>query len=340
MQESVDLSPGLNFMPKVDGVIDLDISTWRRQMSARRRELLRRRRATYVDEEGRIWRWGSRTTLQIRCVAECLGTFGILLCGTLAARLGFSGLTVALAWGIAVGSGVAFYSSISGAHFNPAVTLTLAASDSFPWRDVPAYLGSQYLGAVLATLVAACLTPLPMLGAAAAALPCATLGAEAMVTSMLLYACLAVGDGLASGRIARRIMPALIGMVIASINVAFTELGAGINPAMSAAPRIVAALGGSGAATLSRGAVAYTLGPLLGGIAGGFMWAMSSGRGHGIFEVFANLGRMISPWYGEAWELLPSNEKAVSMPDGDDLPAEGSESDVVVLTPQSYDSEY
>jgi glycerol uptake facilitator protein len=38
---------------------------------------------------------------------------------------------------------------ISGAHLNPAVTLGLAAIGSFPWSDVPAYIGAQMLGAFL-----------------------------------------------------------------------------------------------------------------------------------------------------------------------------------------------
>ena len=335
MQESTGLEelPSLNFMPTVDGVLDLDISDSRRRVSARRRRLLRRRRANYVDSEGRTWRWGSSTTLRSRCIAECLGTFAILFFGTLVARLGFGGLTTALAWGLGVGSMVALYSTTSGAHFNPAVTLTVASSDSFPWRDVPAYLFSQYVGALLAALAAVSLVPLPM--TAAAALPCASLAPEIGVTSLLVYACMAIGDGLASGRIARRVVPVLIGLVITSLNLAFMELSPGINPAMSAAPHIAAALRRGGAAALSRGIVAYTLGPLLGGIGGGFMWAMSSGRGHGAFKVFARLGRMMSPWYGEAWELLPPTETQGDTTRLEECrvgEGEGQQRSVVVLT--------
>lgn len=44
--------------------------------------------------------------------------------------------------------------SVSGAHFNPAVTLAEAGAGGLPWRDVPAYLISQLAGAFSGTLLA------------------------------------------------------------------------------------------------------------------------------------------------------------------------------------------
>ena len=41
---------------------------------------------------------------------------------------------------------------ISGCHINPAVTVALALTGKFPWKDVPAYIGAQALGAVLGSL--------------------------------------------------------------------------------------------------------------------------------------------------------------------------------------------
>jgi glycerol uptake facilitator protein len=38
---------------------------------------------------------------------------------------------------------------ISGCHINPAVTVALAATGKFPWKDVPGYLGAQAVGATI-----------------------------------------------------------------------------------------------------------------------------------------------------------------------------------------------
>lgn len=58
-------------------------------------------------------------------------------------------IVITLAWGMAVFVAVAVSAPSSGAHINPAVTLGLALSGSFPWSEVPVYWAAQMLGAVL-----------------------------------------------------------------------------------------------------------------------------------------------------------------------------------------------
>jgi len=56
---------------------------------------------------------------------------------------------ISLAFGTIVIATVYALGHISGNHINPAVTLGLAVTGKFPWKDVPAYLGAQLVGAVI-----------------------------------------------------------------------------------------------------------------------------------------------------------------------------------------------
>jgi glycerol uptake facilitator protein len=56
---------------------------------------------------------------------------------------------ISLAFGTIVIATVYALGHISGNHINPAVTVGLAVTGKFPWRDVPAYLGAQLVGAVI-----------------------------------------------------------------------------------------------------------------------------------------------------------------------------------------------
>ncbi len=96
--------------------------------------------------------------------AEWLGTFWLVLggCGSavLAANFGGDGnplgiglLGVSLAFGLTVLTGAYALGHISGAHFNPAVTLGLWAGGRFPVRSVVPYVIAQVLGAVAAGAV-------------------------------------------------------------------------------------------------------------------------------------------------------------------------------------------
>jgi aquaporin Z len=95
-----------------------------------------------------------------RLGAEFLGTFWLVFggCGSavLAAafpRLGIGFLGVALAFGLTVLTMVYAVGHISGGHFNPAVTVGLASARRFAWKDVPAYVITQVIGAVAAAAV-------------------------------------------------------------------------------------------------------------------------------------------------------------------------------------------
>jgi len=95
-----------------------------------------------------------------QAAAEFLGTFWLVFAGTgaavLAAAVGNNGIGwigVALAFGLTVVTMAYAVGHISGAHFNPAITIGLWAGGRFPAAKIPVYLISQVLGAIAASAV-------------------------------------------------------------------------------------------------------------------------------------------------------------------------------------------
>src|SRR5882672_6013447 len=90
-----------------------------------------------------------------KLAAEFIGTFWLVLggCGSavLAAafpHVGIGLLGVSFAFGLTVLTGAYALGSISGGHFNPAVTLGLWAGGRFPLKDIAPYWAAQVLGAI------------------------------------------------------------------------------------------------------------------------------------------------------------------------------------------------
>jgi glycerol uptake facilitator-like aquaporin len=93
-----------------------------------------------------------------RLVAEAIGTALLLAAvvgsGIMADRLSGGNQALALlantiATGAALVTLILTFGSISGAHFNPAVTIADASQGGIAWRDVPGYVCAQLGGAVL-----------------------------------------------------------------------------------------------------------------------------------------------------------------------------------------------
>jgi aquaporin Z len=92
--------------------------------------------------------------LVTRLIAEVFGTF-MLVFGLIGTAL-FAGnvvgnLGVALAIGLAVMISAYAVGSISGGHFNPAVTLGVAAAGRMLWKDVLPYIVAQIVGGIIAS---------------------------------------------------------------------------------------------------------------------------------------------------------------------------------------------
>ena len=98
----------------------------------------------------------SSSTSPARLGAELVGTFWLVLggCGTaVLAGEDVGTLGIALAFGLALLTGTYAFGHVSGAHFNPAVSVGLATSGRFAWRDVPTYALAQIVGATVAGAV-------------------------------------------------------------------------------------------------------------------------------------------------------------------------------------------
>jgi glycerol uptake facilitator len=95
-------------------------------------------------------------------IAEILGTFFLILLGngvvanivlkdTKANDSGW--MVITTGWGLAVYVGVLVAGPYSGAHLNPAVTVSLAVAGLFDWVNVMPYILAQFLGAMLGSFV-------------------------------------------------------------------------------------------------------------------------------------------------------------------------------------------
>lgn len=180
-----------------------------------------------------------------RLLAEALGTFTLLFAGTGAIVInGVSGgalghVGIAVTFGLVVLALIYTWGDVSGAHFNPAVTVAFATGGRFPWREVPGYLAAQALGAFLASVVLRLLFPTdPKLGAT---LPAGTAGQsfvlELILTAILMLTILNVSTGAKEKGITAGIA---VGSVI-GLEAMFAGpiCGASMNPIRSLAPAVV-----------------------------------------------------------------------------------------------------
>lgn len=96
--------------------------------------------------------------MQKQLISECIGTFAMVFCGCGAMTI--SELTgnpthvgVAITWGLIVMAMIYAFGEISGAHFNPAVTVAFAYAKKFSWANVPKYILAQIIGAFIAIAI-------------------------------------------------------------------------------------------------------------------------------------------------------------------------------------------
>jgi len=179
----------------------------------------------------------------------------------------------------------------SGGHFNPAVTVTLAALRKIGPVDAAIYIGAQIVGAFLGVLLCKLILDnegdVTGYGAPAIGAPLedrALLGfvVEALGTFALMWAVMGVA---VNPRGARDWAGLTIGGTLGFAVMCFGPLtGAGFNPARSLAPSVV-----GGGEAFGEFLVAYTLGPLVGALLAGMLYTAGilgpAGKGTGRREI-------------------------------------------------------
>jgi glycerol uptake facilitator len=236
-----------------------------------------------------------------QALAELVGTFVLIVLGDGVVAMvvlfgsgapgevvkgGYTNVT--LGWGLAVLMGICIAGRISGAHLNPAVTLTLAAFRKFPWSSVTPYVLAQVAGAFAgAALVYVNYLPAfekfdPDLSKTAGVLTTFPAFPERWVfglldqivgTALLLGLILAITEP-SSQPVPTWLQPLLIALVVVAIGVSWGGMhGYAINPARDFGPRLFTLAAGFRNTGFDTTAwLVPIVGPLLGGLLGALVY--------------------------------------------------------------------
>jgi glycerol uptake facilitator protein len=263
-------------------------------------------------------------------LAEFIGTFILIFAGcgaiTVAVTLdAIDGLGVGIMWAVGVSLAIYAVGSVSGAHINPAVTITMAVFQGFDRRKVAPYIVAQIAGAFTATAVLyifwrgrlrefeaeqglvrgdegsqlSAMSFMPFTPNPAAfgtdqvawdQVPLWTgFFAEIIATAILLIAVLSLTGGINAGRPLSNLAPIFIGLTVAIMVVTVGPLTmASLNPARDFGPRLFTFLAGWDSIAIPgprNDMWVGTVGPVIGALLGGAIYA-----------------RLIAPFYPPAAE--------------------------------------
>ncbi|KAH6771562.1 NOD26-like intrinsic protein 4 [Perilla frutescens var. hirtella] len=205
-----------------------------------------------------------------KVIAEAVGTYFLIFvgCGAVALDKIYGTVTfpgICLAFGIIVMVMVYSVGHISGAHFNPAVTITMAFFRQFPLKQVPIYILAQLLGAILASGTLYLLLDVgkeSFFGTVPVGSNIQSLVMEFIASFLLMFVISGVAtDNRAIGEMAGIAigMTLLIGVLIAG-----PISGGSMNPARTIGPALI----------LHKYTAlwVYIVGPILGTVLGGFVY--------------------------------------------------------------------
>lgn len=215
--------------------------------------------------------------------AEFFGTFWLVFGGCGAAVLdaafpqlgiGFGG--VALAFGLTVLTMAFAVGGISGGHFNPAVSLGVAAAGRLPWNALAPYWGAQVLGGLLAAsllyLIASGKPDFVAGGFASNGYGALSPGHYGLLSGFLIETILTAGFlvvilGSTSRTAPAGFGPLAIGLALTLIHlVSIPVTNTSVNPARSTAVAFFAQTAAPGQLWL------FWTAPLIGALLGAFIW--------------------------------------------------------------------
>ncbi|XP_072998666.1 aquaporin NIP1-1-like [Typha latifolia] len=201
-----------------------------------------------------------------KLIAEVIGTYFVIFAGCASVTVNLSKGTVTfpgicIVWGLVVMVMIYSVGHISGAHFNPAVSIAFAITGRFPWKQVPPYIGAQLLGSTLAS------GTLRLLFGGKRELFHGTIPAGSDVQSLVLefiisfYLMFVVSGVATDNRAIGELAGLAVGFTVL-LNVLFAGpiSGASMNPARTLGPAIVA--------NRYESIWVYIVGPICGTVAG------------------------------------------------------------------------
>lgn len=206
-----------------------------------------------------------------KLIAEVVGTYFLIFAGCASVVVNvnnekvISQAGISIVWGLAVMVLVYSVGHISGAHFNPAVTIAFASCKRFPLKQVPAYVSAQVIGSTMAAGTLRLLFSGPhdvFAGTSPQGSDLQAFVMEFIITFYLMF----IISGVATDN---RAIGELAGLAIGStvlLNVMFAGpiTGASMNPARSLGPAMVS--------NHYKGIWIYLISPTLGAISGAWVY--------------------------------------------------------------------
>jgi len=178
-------------------------------------------------------------------LAEIIGTFALVFCGTGAIIINqesggaITHVGIAITFGLIVTAMIYAVGDISGAHLNPAVTIAFWGAKEFPAKEILPYVGSQAIGAFLASGILKYLFPTnDLLGSTLPkGLPMQSFILELILTFILMFVILRVAKGSKEQGMFAGLAIGFV--VLLEAMFAGSICGASMNPIRSLAPAIV-----------------------------------------------------------------------------------------------------